>query len=169
MSPHRPLDLRAIEIGINGMCQDVHHVWIVSGLRIIKRFAKKKECNPHFLKWISCALCPVGSNPPATKSRNKSITCAPHFHGLNAWSDSALPLVILAFLVRQCCVSALILPSISGIGLLVTIVSFFQFSKLIGGNPSPFAICYTVGNILSLGATMFLVGKRLGPPVYDLH
>ena len=48
---------------------------------------------------------------------------------------------------------------VAGIGLLVTVVSFFQFSKLIGGNPSPFAICYTIGNILSLGATMFLVGK----------
>ncbi len=47
----------------------------------------------------------------------------------------------------------------SGLGLLVTVVSFFQFSKLLSGNPSPFALCYTIGNILSLGATMFLVGN----------
>lgn len=46
-----------------------------------------------------------------------------------------------------------------GVGLIVTIVSFFQFSKLLSGNASPFALCYSIGNILSLGATMFLVGE----------
>jgi hypothetical protein len=48
---------------------------------------------------------------------------------------------------------------VAGLGLLVTIVSFFQFGKLLNGNASPFALCYTIGNILSLCATMFLVGK----------
>ena len=42
----------------------------------------------------------------------------------------------------------------------MVILSVFNFSKLIGGNPVPFALQYTFGNILSICGTMFLVGPK---------
>ena len=38
--------------------------------------------------------------------------------------------------------------------------SFLSFAKLLAGHPESFAIKYTVGNFLSLGSTLFLVGPR---------
>ena len=62
----------------------------------------------------------------------------------------------------------LIRSGFAGLGLLVTIVSFFQFGKLLNGNASPFALCYTIGNILSLCATMFLVGEFINDSLFFL-
>lgn len=59
--------------------------------------------------------------------------------------------------------------TLPGVGLIVTIVSFFQFSKLLSGNASPFALCYSIGNILSLGATMFLVGESVMHALLCVH
>lgn len=44
------------------------------------------------------------------------------------------------------------------IGALLSLGSFLSFAKLLLGNPVPFALKYTLGNILSLGASSFLVG-----------
>jgi hypothetical protein len=33
-----------------------------------------------------------------------------------------------------------------------------RFEQLVLGNPRPFAVCYTFGNILSVGSSLFLVG-----------
>ena len=44
------------------------------------------------------------------------------------------------------------------LGMLLSLTSLLSFTKLILGNPVPFAFKYTAGNILSLGATSFLVG-----------
>jgi hypothetical protein len=34
-----------------------------------------------------------------------------------------------------------------------------RFEQLLLGNPRPFAVCYTFGNILSIGSSCFLVGN----------
>src|SRR5690606_20377132 len=36
--------------------------------------------------------------------------------------------------------------------------SFFRIMELINGNPAPFAICYTIGNVVSICGTCFLYG-----------
>ena len=46
------------------------------------------------------------------------------------------------------------------VGLVLSIFSLGSIAKLILGNPAPFAFKYTFGNILSLGATSFLVGPK---------
>eukprot|EP00964_Phaeocystis_antarctica_P014451 scaffold7957_cov55-Phaeocystis_antarctica.AAC.4 len=43
-------------------------------------------------------------------------------------------------------------------GLLLSLSSLLSFTQLMLGNPLPFAFKYTAGNLLSLGATGFLVG-----------
>eukprot|EP00316_Scyphosphaera_apsteinii_P015671 CAMPEP_0119301070 /NCGR_PEP_ID=MMETSP1333-20130426/2916_1 /TAXON_ID=418940 /ORGANISM="Scyphosphaera apsteinii, Strain RCC1455" /LENGTH=400 /DNA_ID=CAMNT_0007303043 /DNA_START=119 /DNA_END=1321 /DNA_ORIENTATION=- len=43
-------------------------------------------------------------------------------------------------------------------GFLLSLLSFSSFTRLLLGNPAPFAFKYTIGNLLSLGATTFLVG-----------
>ena len=43
---------------------------------------------------------------------------------------------------------------------LITFMSFKFFIELIEGYPVPFAVNYTVGNILALGASWFLCGPR---------
>ena len=45
-----------------------------------------------------------------------------------------------------------------GIGYLITFTSFQFFEELINGNPIPFVIIYTLGNIISLFSSMFLCG-----------
>ena len=45
-----------------------------------------------------------------------------------------------------------------GIGLMLSLTSFMSFSELLLGNPFPFACKYTLGNLLSMGASGFLVG-----------
>jgi hypothetical protein len=44
------------------------------------------------------------------------------------------------------------------IGCLLSLGSLMSIAKLLMGNPIPFAFKYTLGNLLSLGATSFLVG-----------
>eukprot|EP00656_Telonema_subtile_P029981 TRINITY_DN33021_c0_g1_i1.p1 TRINITY_DN33021_c0_g1~~TRINITY_DN33021_c0_g1_i1.p1 ORF type:complete len:224 (+),score=44.20 TRINITY_DN33021_c0_g1_i1:366-1037(+) len=44
------------------------------------------------------------------------------------------------------------------IGMLISFGSFLRFAKALGGNPVPFAKTYSLGNIISLCATSFLVG-----------
>ena len=43
-------------------------------------------------------------------------------------------------------------------GFFVAMGSMFNFAKLVGGDPIPFALQYTAGNILSLSSTCFLYG-----------
>ena len=42
--------------------------------------------------------------------------------------------------------------------MLLSLFSMMSFTKVLLGNPIPFATKYTIGNMLSLGATTFLVG-----------
>lgn len=44
------------------------------------------------------------------------------------------------------------------LGFLLSLGSTFRLARLVHGNPAPFAIAYTIGNLLSLGCTMFFVG-----------
>ncbi|KAJ0395485.1 hypothetical protein P43SY_002021 [Pythium insidiosum] len=44
------------------------------------------------------------------------------------------------------------------LGFLLSFGSTFRLAKLVHGNPGPFAIAYTIGNLLSLGSSMFFVG-----------
>ena len=46
------------------------------------------------------------------------------------------------------------------IGLTVSLTSMFSFVDLIAGNPGPFAWKYSMGNILALFSSAFLVGPR---------
>ena len=53
---------------------------------------------------------------------------------------------------------------------LITFMSFKFFVQLIEGNPVPFAVNYTVGNILATSASMFLCGpKRQIKKMFDQH
>ena len=45
-----------------------------------------------------------------------------------------------------------------GLGMLLSLTSLMSFTSLLGGNPTPFAFKYTLGNLLSMGASSFLVG-----------
>ena len=47
-----------------------------------------------------------------------------------------------------------------GIGVLISLGSMRFFHKLLHGNPTPFAINYTLGNLISIGSTGFLVGPK---------
>ncbi|OWY98986.1 Vesicle transport protein [Phytophthora megakarya] len=44
------------------------------------------------------------------------------------------------------------------LGFLLSLGSTFRLAKLVHGNPAPFAIAYTIGNILSICCTTFFVG-----------
>ncbi|CEG42566.1 vesicle transport protein [Plasmopara halstedii] len=44
------------------------------------------------------------------------------------------------------------------LGFILSLGSTFRLAKLMHGNPAPFAIAYTIGNILSIGSTTFFVG-----------
>jgi hypothetical protein len=46
------------------------------------------------------------------------------------------------------------------LGFLLSIGSTFRLAKLVHGNPGPFAMAYTIGNLLSLGSSMFFVGPH---------
>jgi hypothetical protein len=46
------------------------------------------------------------------------------------------------------------------VGYIITFSSFKHFVQMIAGNPVPFAVTYTVGNILALLASMFLCGPE---------
>ena len=46
------------------------------------------------------------------------------------------------------------------VGVTLSVTSLFSFSQLLLGHPMPFAIKYTVGNVLSLVSMCFLVGPR---------
>lgn len=55
------------------------------------------------------------------------------------------------------------------IGLVISLTSMLSFSQLLKGNPRPFAIKYTLGNVLSIASTLFLMGpkrqcKRMSAP-----
>ncbi|KAE8886276.1 hypothetical protein PF005_g6095 [Phytophthora fragariae] len=44
------------------------------------------------------------------------------------------------------------------LGFVLSLGSTFRLAKLVHGNPAPFAIAYTIGNILSICCTTFFVG-----------
>ena len=44
------------------------------------------------------------------------------------------------------------------LGVVVELGSFMRLVELIGGNPKPFAICYTLGNVISICSSFFLAG-----------
>ena len=46
------------------------------------------------------------------------------------------------------------------VGVSISVTSLFSFSQLLLGHPMPFAIKYTVGNVLSLVSMCFLVGPN---------
>lgn len=46
------------------------------------------------------------------------------------------------------------------IGYLITFMSFQFFEQLIAGNPVPYVVIYTLGNIISLFSSMFLCGPK---------
>jgi len=47
-----------------------------------------------------------------------------------------------------------------GAGYLISFASFTFFVELLEGNPLPFVYVYTIGNILALSSSMFLVGPK---------
>lgn len=47
-----------------------------------------------------------------------------------------------------------------GISLAISLTSMFSVAQLIAGNPAPFAVKYTLGNILSLLSTGFIIGPK---------
>ena len=56
-----------------------------------------------------------------------------------------------------------------GIGVLLSLGSMARFSQLMNGNPTPFALIYTAGNLFSISSTAFLIGparqlKRMTHP-----
>ncbi|CAN0164657.1 unnamed protein product [Phaeothamnion confervicola] len=56
-----------------------------------------------------------------------------------------------------------------GIGWIITIGSLFRILQLLAGNPVPFVVFYTIGNLLSICASLFLSGpwaqlKRMFAP-----
>ena len=56
-----------------------------------------------------------------------------------------------------------------GVGCLISLSSVLFFRKLLAGNPVPFALNYTVGNLIGLASTAFFVGparqcKRMSHP-----
>ncbi|TDH66529.1 hypothetical protein CCR75_005792 [Bremia lactucae] len=44
------------------------------------------------------------------------------------------------------------------LGFLLSLGSTFRLAKLVHGNPAPFSIAYTIGNVLSISCTTFFVG-----------
>lgn len=44
------------------------------------------------------------------------------------------------------------------LGLILEVGSFFRFTKLLTGSPGPFAVMYTLGNLISLAGSCFLSG-----------
>ena len=45
-------------------------------------------------------------------------------------------------------------------GLFLNLCSMVRLTELMLGNPKPFAVCFTLGNMLSMGSMLFLVGPR---------
>ena len=45
-------------------------------------------------------------------------------------------------------------------GLVLNLFSMVRLTELMLGNPKPFAVCFTLGNMLSMGSMLFLVGPR---------
>eukprot|EP00286_Rhodomonas_abbreviata_P016910 CAMPEP_0181320442 /NCGR_PEP_ID=MMETSP1101-20121128/18127_1 /TAXON_ID=46948 /ORGANISM="Rhodomonas abbreviata, Strain Caron Lab Isolate" /LENGTH=154 /DNA_ID=CAMNT_0023428149 /DNA_START=160 /DNA_END=621 /DNA_ORIENTATION=- len=45
-----------------------------------------------------------------------------------------------------------------GAGLFLNCFSLVRLTELLLGNPTPFAVCFTLGNLLSLGSMSFLIG-----------
>mmetsp|Transcript_47602 Transcript_47602/g.74331 ORF Transcript_47602/g.74331 Transcript_47602/m.74331 type:complete len:103 (-) Transcript_47602:458-766(-) len=43
-------------------------------------------------------------------------------------------------------------------GLILNCFSVVRIAELLLGNPVPFAVCFTLGNLLSMGSMCFLVG-----------
>jgi hypothetical protein len=43
-------------------------------------------------------------------------------------------------------------------GLFLNMFSMIRLTELMLGNPKPFAVCFTLGNLLSMGSMLFLVG-----------
>ncbi|TFJ85840.1 hypothetical protein NSK_002660 [Nannochloropsis salina CCMP1776] len=44
------------------------------------------------------------------------------------------------------------------VGMILEFGSFFRFTKLLTGHPEPFAVMYTIGNLISLAGSCFLSG-----------
>lgn len=52
----------------------------------------------------------------------------------------------------MCCIFCIVL------GFLISMGSTFRLMKLLAGNPYPFAVLYSIGNILGISSTCFLFG-----------
>ncbi len=52
----------------------------------------------------------------------------------------------------MCCIFCIVL------GFLISMGSTFRLVKLLSGNPYPFAVLYSIGNILGISSTCFLFG-----------
>mmetsp|Transcript_8470 Transcript_8470/g.15352 ORF Transcript_8470/g.15352 Transcript_8470/m.15352 type:complete len:184 (+) Transcript_8470:115-666(+) len=50
--------------------------------------------------------------------------------------------------------------SCMGVGYLISFGSFFRFGSLLMGNPVPFILNATIGSLVSLGGSFFLVGPK---------
>ncbi|KAF0699767.1 Aste57867_9694 [Aphanomyces stellatus] len=44
------------------------------------------------------------------------------------------------------------------LGMMLSFGSTVRLGQLVAGRPAPFAVCYTLGNLLSIGCTTFFVG-----------
>lgn len=71
-----------------------------------------------------------------------------------------LPLFVFVVNHPSLTLSAFAIPHAYRITDLITFMSFKFFVQLIEGYPVPFAINYTTGNVLALGASCFLCGPR---------
>ena len=45
-------------------------------------------------------------------------------------------------------------------GMFLNMFSMVRLAELMLGNPKPFAVCFTLGNLLSMGSMLFLVGPK---------
>ncbi|EER04962.1 Vesicle transport protein SFT2B, putative [Perkinsus marinus ATCC 50983] len=89
-------------------------------------------------------MSPPSSGPPHSNQWMYSI-------GISDQDDSLFPSLTIKQRVIgwACCFTA---------GTLITIGSFGSFTLLLLGRPTRFALAYTLGNVLQLVSTMFLVG-----------
>lgn len=46
------------------------------------------------------------------------------------------------------------------LGIVIELGSFMRLVELVQGNPKPFAVCYTLGNIVSICSSFFLAGPQ---------
>ena len=99
----------------------------------------------------------VRSTTAAAKGQCEAISAVAALSGVSLGTKKEPQGLCPALSYRQRvigCVSCLLL------GTLLSLFSLGSLAQLVLGNPAPFAIKYTIGNLLSLGASSFLVGPR---------